>query len=423
MNALIKSGIYMEKKNINLIGIGLGNPNLLTMEAINAISVSDIIIGAKRIIESVKPLYIDKHYIVEYKTDKILEIIKENKSSNISVLFSGDLSLFSGSQKLYSILETSLKTEDELKHFNVRTFPGISSLSYMCSKSNIDISKVKILSFHGKSNILYHNIVSNEYTFIITSNADGVKEICRRLLSFGLSKLKIILGENLSYTDEKITVNEVKNILNSDISDLNCMIIQNPDVVCGMIFGLADDLFIRDKIPMTKSEVRAIILSKLGIRENSICYDIGAGSGSVSIEMARLAPKGFVYAIEQKEAGIELIKKNIEKFNIENIETIHIKAPLGLDNINDADCIFIGGSGGELVGIMSLIFDSPKHPTVVISAITLETVADMSKIIKLAKSKGFKTEVTSISVSKSKEVGEYNMMIAYNPVFIAKISG
>ena len=137
--------------------------------------------------------------------------------------------------------------------------------------------------------------------------------------------------------------------------------------------------------------------------------------------MARLANKGFVYAIEQKEAGVEFIKKNIEKFNIENIETIHAKAPLGLKNINDADCIFIGGSGGELTSIMSLIFDSPKRPTVVISAITLETVSDMSEIIKLAKSKGFKTEVTSVNISKSKEVGDYNMMIAHNPVFIAKI--
>lgn len=411
----------MEIKNINLIGIGLGNPNILTMEAISAISDSTVIIGAKRIIESVKPLYIDKNYIVEYKTDKILEIIRKNNNFNISVLFSGDLSLFSGSQKLYSILETSLKIDDDLKYFNVRTFPGISCLSYMCSKANIDISKVKILSFHGKSNILYHNIMSNEYTFIITSNSAGVKEICRKLLSFGFSKLKIILGENLSYSDEKITINTAENILDSEISDLNCIIIQNPDAVCERAFGLDDDLFIRDKVPMTKSEVRAVILSKLGIKENSICYDIGAGSGSVSIEMARLAPLGFIYAIEQKEAGIELIKKNIEKFNIENIETIHSKAPSGLENICDADCIFIGGSGGELLSIMSLIFNSPKRPTVVISAITLETVSDISQILKTAKSKGFKTEVTSMNISKSKEVGDYNMMIAHNPVFIAKI--
>lgn len=400
--------------NINLIGIGLGNPNLLTKAAYTAISNSSIIIGAKRIVESIKSDFSDKTYFTEYNTEKILDIIKSNAGSEIAVVFSGDISLFSGSSKLFERLKA-------FKNCKINTFPGISSLSYLCAKTNIDISKVKILSFHGKDELLYHNIDSNDYTFIITSKGEGAKEICRKLISFGFFDLDITLGENLSYDNERITIAKPGDFLDMDISDLNCTIIFNPDSDKAISFGLHDEVFARDKVPITKSEVRAVILSKLNISSDSICYDIGAGSGSVSIEMAGLAYEGKVYAVEKNPVAIELIKKNIHNFNAENVELIFAKAPEGLEHILEADKIFIGGSGGELNAVMDIIFASQKHPTVVISAITLETVAQITDILKRAKEYGYDTEVTAINVSKSKEVGPYNMMMAQNMVFIAKL--
>lgn len=400
--------------NINLVGIGLGNPELLTKAACNAISKSDIVIGAKRIVDSIRSDFVGKKFFLEYNTEKIADIIKSNAGSEISVIFSGDISLFSGGSKLFERLKA-------FKNCKINTFPGISSLSYLCAKTNIDISKVKILSFHGKDELLYHNIDSNEYTFIITSKGEGAKEICRKLISFGFFELDITLGENLSYDNERITTAKPGDFLDMDISDLNCMIIYNPDSDKAISFGLHDEVFARDKVPITKSEVRAVILSKLNISSDSICYDIGAGSGSVSIEMSRLAYEGKVYAVEKNPLAVELIKKNIHNFNAENIELIFAKAPEGLEHILEADKIFIGGSGGELNTVMDIIFASQKHPTIVISAITLETVAQITDILKKAKEYGYDTEVTAINVSKSKEVGPYNMMIAQNMVFIAKL--
>ena len=295
-------------KNINLIGIGLGNPDLLTKAAISAIERSAVIIGAKRIIESVKEDFPDKIYFIEYNTEKIIEIIKENIDFEIAVVFSGDISLFSGSLKLFDKLKALVEDEKDFKDCNINTFPGISSLSYLCAKSNIDISKVKILSFHGKEELLYHNIDSNEYTFIITSKAEGVKEICRKLISFGFFELDIILGENLSYDNERITIGTASDLLSMDISDLNCMIISNPDADKSICFGLSDEVFARDKVPITKSEVRAIIMSKLDIHPDSICYDIGAGSGSVTIEMSRLAYVGKVYMRKHRKDLIIYLK-------------------------------------------------------------------------------------------------------------------
>ena len=408
-------------RNINLVGIGLGNPNLLTKAAYKAIESSNIIIGARRIVESIKEDFADKLYYIEYNTEKIFEIIKENIGNEIAVVFSGDISLFSGSIKLFERLNAAIEDRKVFKDCKINTFPGISSLSYLCAKTNTDISKVKILSFHGKEELLYHNIDSNEYTFIITSKADGVKKICRKLIEFGFFELDIILGENLSYDNERITKANASKFLDMEISDLNCMIISNPDADKSISFGLSDEVFVRDKVPITKSEVRAIIMSKLDIQTDSICYDIGAGSGSVSIEMSRLAYDGKVYAIEKNPLAVELIQKNIHNFSAENIELIHAKAPDGLDNIINADKIFIGGSGGELISMMEMIFTSKKNPTIVISAITMETIAQITDIVKIAKEKGYDTEITAINVSKSKEVGPYNMMMAQNMVFIAKI--
>ena len=407
-------------KNINLVGIGLGNPNLLTKAAISALERSSVIIGAKRIVDSVKEDFPNKKYFTEYNTDKIIEIIRENMDSETAVVFSGDISLFSGSLKLFDKLK-DLVEEKDFKDCNINTFPGISSLSYLCAKSNTDISKVKILSFHGREELLYHNIDSNEFTFIITSKGEGVKEICRKLIAFGFFDLDIILGENLSYENERITKAKASKIIEMEISDLNCMLISNPDADKSISIGLPDEVFARDKVPITKSEVRAVIMSKLDVCPNSICYDIGAGSGSISIEMSRLAYEGKVYAIEKNPLAVELIKKNIHNFSAENIELIHAKAPDGLDNILDADKIFIGGSGGELISMMEMIFTSKKNPTIVISAITMETIAQITDIVKLAKEKGYDTEITAVNVSKSKEVGSYNMMIAQNMVFIGVI--
>lgn len=407
--------------NINLVGIGLGNPDLLTKSAFDAIDRSNVIIGAKRIVESVKEDFPDKIFFIEYNTEKIIDIIKENLNNEIAVVFSGDISLFSGSLKLFDKLKIAIQDDITFKECTINTFPGISSLSYLCAKSNIDISKVKILSFHGKEELLYHNINSNEHTFIITSKAEGVKEICKKLIDFGFFKLDITLGENLSYENERITKAKASDFLEMDISDLNCMIISNPDADKSIAFGLPDEAFERDKVPITKSEVRAVIMSKLDICPDSICYDIGAGSGSVTIEMSRLAYEGKVYAIEKNPLAVELIKKNIHNFSAENIELIHAKAPDGLDNILDADKIFIGGSGGELGSIMEMIFTSKKNHTIVISAITMETIAQITNIVKIAKEKGYDTEITAVNVSKSKEVGPYNMMMAQNMVFIGVI--
>lgn len=181
--------------------------------------------------------------------------------------------------------------------------------------------------------------------------------------------------------------------------------------------GIKDDVFIRGNVPMSKEEVRVITLSKLGLTKDSIVVDIGAGTGSFSIECARLTTPNSVYAVERNEEGLKLIKQNMEKFQVNNIIPILAKAPEGLENIRDFDKVIIGGTGGSMKDILTWIEENAsKDITVVVNTITVENTHIALTTLKELQFK--EIEVVTINCSKSKEVGNVTMMMANNPVTI-----
>ncbi|MDW7668119.1 MAG: precorrin-6Y C5,15-methyltransferase (decarboxylating) subunit CbiT [Bacillota bacterium] len=181
--------------------------------------------------------------------------------------------------------------------------------------------------------------------------------------------------------------------------------------------GIPDDEFIRGNVPMTKSEVRSVILSKLQILEGNKVCDIGAGSGSLSVELGKLASKGRVYSLEKNLEALELIKKNIRKFKIENIKLIEGEAPEALGEIPQVDRVFIGGSGGYMKEIIQWSYETVKSGGIV--AASTITIENNYTALKSFESMGFKNiEVVQISVSKSSRVGRVNMLKALNPINI-----
>ena len=181
--------------------------------------------------------------------------------------------------------------------------------------------------------------------------------------------------------------------------------------------GISDDEFIRGDIPMTKQEVRILVLAKAKICVNDIIVDIGAGTGSLSIEAALQAPQGKVYAIERHVEGIELIYANATKFGITNLEAILGSAPLALQGLPAVDVIFIGGSGGHL---SEILYESDKllksQGRVVITAITIETLYEALHIMQ-AKPE-FAVEAFGVQVSRIKHLKTSNMLQALNPIYI-----
>lgn len=378
--------------NIFIIGTGMGDTKTLTVSAKEKIENADIIIGAKRIITPFADK--GKKIFSEYNAEKIADIIRENQCENAVVLFSGDASFFSGAKKL---LELFPKAHIEA---------GISCVSYFCAKTGISYDDMNIVSMHGRNCNIVSEARGHKKTFVLLG-----ENPCGKLCRFGLGKAEVYIGENLSYENERILHGKAEDFAETEIAPLSVMVIVNKDYDDRVRIGISDDEFITGEAPMTKSSVRAVSLSKLEIRNDDICYDVGAGTGSVSVEMALLCPKGKVYAIEKKADASGLIEQNALKFMADNIEVIQGEAPDALDGLPKADKIFIGGSSGSVAAIIQKC-DCPR---IVVNAITLETLWGT---LKAFEEQGYTYEVTQISASYGRKVAGYNMMTANNPVFI-----
>ncbi len=178
---------------------------------------------------------------------------------------------------------------------------------------------------------------------------------------------------------------------------------------------MRDEDFIRENIPMTKSEVRAISVSKLGLKPTDIFYDIGAGTGSVSVEAAMLLPKGRVYAFEEKEEACSLINANAKKFGAGNISVIPGRAPLTFADIPAPDCAFIGGSGGSFDDIVDALIKKNPGVRIVANVVTLET---LTQALDIFKERSLSPEVVCVNIARAEKAGDYHLMKAQNPIYI-----
>ena len=185
-----------------------------------------------------------------------------------------------------------------------------------------------------------------------------------------------------------------------------------------MKLGLPDAAFVRGKVPMTKQEIRILTLVKAQIGPRDIVYDVGAGTGSLSIEAARLAPEGHVYAVERKEEAIRLIEANGERFGLENLSVIEAEAPAGLENLPLADAVLIGGSGGHLASILDCVAGKMREGgRLVLNCITVQTLATALDYLH-AHEAVYRYEAIQVQVSRLRRVGPYDMADAQNPVYI-----
>lgn len=185
-----------------------------------------------------------------------------------------------------------------------------------------------------------------------------------------------------------------------------------------MRLGIPDNEFIRGRVPMTKQEVRILSIVKLQLDKDSIVYDIGAGTGSVSIEAAMQCGDGKIYAIEKNAEGVSLIDANRKKFKVKNIEIVEGTAPQCIENLPVPTHVFIGGSGGNLIDIIKIVKEKNPKVRIVLNAVTLETVGTLMRIENLFP-EYTDMEVIQVGISRSKMLGDYHLMSAENPVYIA----
>ncbi|WP_297241545.1 precorrin-6y C5,15-methyltransferase (decarboxylating) subunit CbiE [uncultured Flavonifractor sp.] len=388
---------------VYLIGVGMGNPGTMTAEALEAVRACPVLVGAPRLLES----WAQNHDCVPLIAGAdIAEYIGKQQEGPIGVLLSGDTGFYSGAKRLWALLEDH----------EVVTLPGISSLSYFCAKLHTDWQDMKIVSAHGRSHNVVGEIQRNGRTFALTGGSTKAQDICRELTGRGLGDVTVSVGERLSYPDERVVTGTAAELAEETFADLSVLLAVNPRPVTRPWngSGLPDEAFLRGNVPMTKEEVRALALSKLRLAERHVVWDVGAGTGSVSVECALSCPAGRVFAVEKKEEALALLEENRERFHAANLSIVGGTAPEALKDLPAPDRVFIGGTSGELGEILDVIFDKNPAARVVCTAVTLETVAEAAKLF--AHLEG--ADMVQVSATRTRSAGRYHLMDAQNPVWI-----
>lgn len=396
------------KPKVYLIGVGMGNPATLTVAAQAAIQESPVLVGAPRLL---KPYLQDKTCASLIAAADITAFLEQQETGPVAILLSGDVGFYSGAKNLWPLLE----------EYEVETLPGLSSLAYLCAKLNTPWQDAHVVSAHGRTVNAAGEVQGHAKTFVLTGGKTRAQDVCRTIAEWGMDWVSVAVGENLSYPEERIVTGTAAELATRDFDDLAVMLCVNRDPVFRGFSnpGIPDETFVRGDIPMTKEEVRTISLSKLRLCSHHILWDVGAGTGSVSVEGGLSLPTGQVYAIEKKEGALSLLAKNKVRFGVTNLHIVPGAAPEALADLPTPDRVFLGGTSGDMEAILRMVFQKNSAARVVVNAVTLETLAETVRCFQVLGLTDI--DVTQIAVTKTRDVGRYHMMNAQNPVWV--ISG
>jgi precorrin-6Y C5,15-methyltransferase (decarboxylating) len=258
---------------------------------------------------------------------------------------------------------------------------------------------------------------AHKKTFFLLGGDVAAADVCRRLCEYRMGDIAVYIGKNLGYDDELIMSGKAYEFVGNDTDGLCIMLCENPDFERFTPSGIADEEFIRGKVPMTKSEVRAAVVGGLDISADSVCWDIGSGTGSVAVEMALRCGNGMVCAVEKNSEAVSLIRQNKLKFGCDNIDIYSGEAAEIVEKLPVPDAVFIGGSSGQLFGIIEKAIAMNRNLRLTVTAVSLETLSQCTAIFDKL---GLEADITQIAVTRTRKVGSHTMMSAENPVWIIK---
>jgi precorrin-6Y C5,15-methyltransferase (decarboxylating) len=424
---------------VYVIGMGF---RPLEKKARERVLESDVVLANNRLLDVFKNYNeyedVKDKILVHPSVYETVDYIRENyRLRKISLLAAGD-PMFFGIGRL--IVE-------KLGKDAVEVYPDLSSIQVAFSRIRETSNNALLLSLHGGPNPekrrkleyditeLPHLLEGHNKIAVLTDKVNNPGKIAetfleRSAISRQQTALRIYVCEKLGYADEKITAGSPEDIARGSFEHPNVVVLvrseeQNvgangrsslppPFPASDFVFGLKEAEIEHSRGLITKDEVRAVTIHKLRLPSKGVFWDIGAGSGSVSVEAARICPELNVYAIEKKEELVEIISANKSGYGIANIHVVHGTAPEIFDGLPLPARVFIGGSGGNLDAVIKFIADQ-SLADIVVNATTIET---LNEAVHSLGNNNFRVQVSEVSVSRSKEIGGKKHMSALNPIYI-----
>lgn len=392
--------------NVTLIGMGSGQPENLTLQGLAALRQADLILGARRLL-AVLPAGCTENRAAAYRPDEVAELLQTSGAENAVLVYSGDTGFYSGASSMMEKLEAL--------GVRARVLPGLSSIQLLAAALGRPWQGWNLVSAHGRTCDPVAECMQGRPTFFLTGGSEDPATLCAQLAAEGFGDVQGVVGQCLGTPEEKLFRGSVKELAAGRFNSLSVLLVEAAEVLPRRAPGLPDEAFERDDVPMTKQEVRAAVLAKLAVRPEDILWDVGAGTGSVSVELALAAPRGRVYAVECRPEGCALIKANREKFRTRNLVLVEGLAPAALSDLPAPDAVFIGGSKGSLAAIVDAALDKNPDARICVSAIALET---LSAAVAALTARGRTVQVSQIAVSRAKAVGGLHLMMAQNPIYL-----
>lgn len=409
-------------RKVTIIGAGPGNPDLLSRAALDAIDIADVVIGAHRALVGIDvPPDVVRCELVK-TADIVAALTDAALWQRAVVVMTGDVGLFSGARRLVEALSGDARVD-------VRIIPGISSASYLAARLARPWQDWRFASAHGVACDIVAEAERAGELFLVTSGGEDPSRLSGELVQAGFGDARVTVAERLSYPDERITCATASEIAGQTFDDLNVMLIEFAGGAGSPAnsrwpyasSGIPDELFIRGDVPMTKQEVRAVALAKLRLTATDTVWDVGAGTGSVSIEAALVARAGSVWAVERNVAGVQLIRENADAFGCGNVHAVPGVAPEALAKLPVPDAVFVGGSAGELPSIVEAALEKNSQVRLCVPCVTVETLTEACALLSGSRFKGF--EACQVSAARAETVGSHHLMKAQNPVFLVSARG
>jgi len=397
----------MSQQKIYLVGAGIAGWEGFGSKALEVIDKAEVMIGHQRHLDIIPHFTGEKQVLGDLSI--MLDFLKKTDKRTV-VLGSGDPNFFGVARFLLRNLPKE----------RIEIYPNVTSVQYAFARIKEPWDDAIFVSVHGRGlQRAIDRIIASEKVAVLTDQVNTPAAIARALIDRGAEGYDAWLCEEMGLPGEKFTKTDVKGLLEIKASPLNILILikaWEPNLEHYPLIGIDDDQFATVKKLITKQEVRAVTLAKLQLQDDLVLWDVGAGSGSVSIEASNLMPNGRIYALERNPQYIGFLRDNLKKFVARNVLLVEAFAPEGLDDLPDPDRVFIGGSGGMLEEIIEAADRRLKSEgLIVLNAVTLDT---LTKSVEFLEDHGYTVEVTCVNIAKTKGLTEYKLFEAQNPVYI-----
>ncbi len=392
--------------NIIVAGAGPGSPSYFTPAFINIVKEADIVLTSGRLADR---LMIYNDDVRDMKVTEMTDFIKAHKDESLNVCVAA-----TGDTGFYSIASTMSRNVSDIAELSFEC--GISSMAYFAAKIGTGYENMRLISLHGKSGSIVPYACYNKKVFALTGGAVTAADVIRQLNAAGLGNVRVHIGENLSLSDEKLTSGRASELEGNEFSSLAVVIAENEEAKDCFAVPRDED-FIRARVPMTKKAVRDLACAMLEVRPDDIVFDVGSGTGAMTCALARRASDSFVYAIEHDDDAYELTLQNLEKLSARNVIAVKNDAPHGMEAFPAPDKVFVGGSSGNLNSIVETVLQKNKTAEILVTAVSIDTLNEATTLFK---DKGMKTDIICANISKARRLGNYDLMMAENPVYLIK---